>query len=139
MEVTTFQYPMLIIEKHLDTFGHVNNATYLELYEEARWDFIEKNGWGLKKIQATGIGPVILELNLKFKRELKNREKITITSVFKEMKNSKVMVLFQQMLKEDGTVASELELDIGVFDLKERSLIKPNEEWLTAVGVKSLD
>ncbi|MBK22795.1 MAG: thioesterase [Halobacteriovorax sp.] len=138
MEVTTFQYPMLIIEKHLDTFGHVNNATYLELYEEARWDFIEKNGWGLKKIQSTGVGPVILELNLKFKRELKNREKITITSVFKEMKNSKVMVLYQQMLKEDGTLASELELDIGVFDLKERSLIKPEQDWLRAVGVKSL-
>jgi len=139
MEVTTFQYPMLIIEKHLDTFGHVNNATYLELYEEARWDFIEKNGWGLKKIQATGIGPVILELNLKFKRELKNRKQITITSVFKEMKNSKVMVLFQQMINCDGAVASELELEVGVFDLKQRSLITPTPEWLNAVGVKNLD
>lgn len=139
MEVTTFQYPILILEKHLDTFGHVNNATYLELYEEARWDFIEKNGWGLKKIQTTGIGPVILELNLKFKRELKNRKTITVTSKFKEMKNSKVMVLDQQMLLEDGTVASELELQVGVFDLKERALINPTDEWLKAVGVKSLD
>lgn len=138
MNVTTFQYPMLVLEKHLDTFGHVNNATYLELYEEARWDFIEKNGWGLKRIQSTGIGPVIVELNLKFKRELKNRENFIIESVFKEMKNSKIMILDQRMLKEDGTVASELELQVGVFDLKQRSLINPTDEWLHAVGVKSL-
>lgn len=138
MDVTTFQYPMLILEKHLDTFGHVNNATYLELYEEARWDFIEKNGWGYDRIRSTGVGPIILELNLKFKRELKNREKITITSTFKELKNSKVMVLFQQMLKDDGTVASDLELQVGVFDLKERGLVNPSEDWLKAVGVNSL-
>ncbi len=137
MEATTFQYPIRILEKHLDTFGHVNNATYLELYEEARWDFIEANGYGLKKIQSTGIGPVILELKLKFKRELKNREEITITSVFKEMKNQKVMVLYQQMLKSDGTVASDLELEVGVFDLKKRSLITPDTGWLESVGVSS--
>ncbi|MFT6071437.1 MAG: acyl-CoA thioester hydrolase [Bacteriovoracaceae bacterium] len=139
MEATTFQYPIRILEKHLDTFGHVNNATYLELYEEARWDFIERNGYGLKKIQETGIGPVILELKLKFKRELKNREEITITSVFKEMKNQKVMVLYQQMLKSDGSVASDLELEVGVFDLRKRSLINPDTGWLKSVGVSNLD
>lgn len=139
MEATTFQYPIRILEKHLDTFSHVNNATYLELYEEARWDFIERNGYGLSKIQKTGIGPVILELKLRFKREIKNREEITITSVFKEMKNQKVMVLYQQMLKADGTVASDLELEVGVFDLKKRSLITPDEGWLKSVGVSSLD
>lgn len=138
MDCTTFQYPMTILEKHLDTFGHVNNATYLELYEEARWDFIENNGWGFDKIQETKVGPVILELNLKFKRELKNREKITITSVFKELKNPKVMTLHQEMLKEDGTVASELDLDVAVFDMKERKILAPPQEWLKAVGVASL-
>lgn len=138
MDVTTFQYPMQVLEKHLDTFGHVNNATYLEMYEESRWDFIEKNGWGLSKIQSTGIGPVIVELNLKFKRELKNRERIIIESTFKEMKNSKIMILDQRMLNEEGAVASELELQVGVFDLKQRSLINPTEEWLKAVGVNSL-
>ncbi len=31
------EYHLLILEKHLDTFGHVNNASYLEILEEARW------------------------------------------------------------------------------------------------------
>ena len=28
---------------HIDHFGHVNHARYLELLEEARWQYLEKN------------------------------------------------------------------------------------------------
>lgn len=31
------EYPVVIREHHLDTFGHVNNAAYLDILEEARW------------------------------------------------------------------------------------------------------
>ena len=37
-----FEYELVIKECHLDSFGHVNNAIYVQLYEEARWDFITK-------------------------------------------------------------------------------------------------
>ena len=47
----TFVYETLIRESHLDTFGHVNNATYLQLYEEARWELITRNGYGLAKVR----------------------------------------------------------------------------------------
>ena len=51
-----FRYPLTILEKHLDSFGHVNNATYLHLYEEARWDFITKRGFGLARVLAGLVG-----------------------------------------------------------------------------------
>lgn len=35
MNAKIFTYPMLIKESHLDSFGHMNNATYLELFENA--------------------------------------------------------------------------------------------------------
>jgi acyl-CoA thioesterase FadM len=75
-----YSYPLIIKEIYLDTFGHVNNATYLTLFEEARWDLITKNGYGLKKIQETGQGPTILEIKLLFLKELRVRENITIDS-----------------------------------------------------------
>lgn len=46
-------YPLTIKETYLDTFGHVNSAMYLTLLEEARWEFINGNGYGIKKIQET--------------------------------------------------------------------------------------
>ena len=66
-------YPVLIKEGHLDTFGHVNNAVYLALLEEARWDLLTQNNYGLDKIVATQIGPTILEIKINF---LKNEKKV---------------------------------------------------------------
>jgi YbgC/YbaW family acyl-CoA thioester hydrolase len=135
-EHTVFSYPLQILEKHLDSFGHVNNAAYLEIYEEARWDFITKNGFGLERIQREKKGPVVLEANLKFKRELLNREQVTIVSSSREIVREKIMLLDQQIVKSDGTIASELLLTVGFFDLKLRTLIIPTSEWLSAVGFK---
>ena len=76
MQVTVHEYELLIHEAHLDTFGHVNNAKYLEVLEEARWDFITRNGYGLDEVVRTRIGPTILEINLRFQREIKNRQRV---------------------------------------------------------------
>ncbi len=137
MSNPVYEYELTILEQHLDTFGHVNNAVYLQLYEEARWDFITKNNLGLKEILETQIGPVLLDLNLTFKAELKNREKIKIVSQARpELRNKFVMILDQKMLKADGKVASTLTLSVGIMDLKARKLIAPTEDWLKALGLE---
>src|SRR6476620_10426697 len=74
------EYRVFIVESHLDTFGHVNNATYLQLFEEARWDLITSRNFGLEKVRETQTGPVILEAHVKFQRELHNRATVTIVS-----------------------------------------------------------
>ena len=65
--MTVFKYELQILGTHLDAFGHVNNSVYLQLYEMARWDFIEKNGFGLEVIKELKQGPVILDLSLTFR------------------------------------------------------------------------
>jgi acyl-CoA thioester hydrolase len=127
-----WKYPILIREAHLDTFGHVNNATYLELYEEARWEIITKNGYGLKTVQQLKQGPVILEVSLKFLHELKLREEIVITTELVHY-TGRVGQLKQQMLKADGAVASEALFTMGLFDLAHRKLIEPTPAWKAAL------
>lgn len=129
-----FRYELQILGNHLDVFGHVNNAVYLQLYEMARWDFIEKNGFGLQTIRSLNQGPVILDIFLSFKSELKNRDFILIESWSSGMKNKYVMKLTQRMLKKDGSEASTLDLSIGLFDLVKRKLILPTPEFLKTVG-----
>lgn len=136
-ENTVFEYDVLIREFHLDSFGHVNNAAYVMLYEEARWDFITKNGFGLDYIQKHQVGPVILDLSVRFKRELKNREKIKITSKTIEIISPKIMVLEQNMIREDGKIASEAKFTVGFFDMQVRKLVDASPEWMRAVGVKN--
>lgn len=128
-----FEYKLQILENHLDFFGHVNNAVYLELYEQARWDFISNHGYGLKDIMQKQQGPVILDVHCRFRRELKNREVITIKSKTLEVKG-KISKMKQEMIKEDGTVASDAVFTFGFMDLKLRKLVDSPKEWLIAIG-----
>lgn len=125
---------VLIRESHLDTFGHVNNATYLQLYEEARWDLITSRGFGLEKIRETKTGPVILEARVKFQRELVNREEITIETELLAYKG-KIGEMRQTVKREDGSVACEAIFVFGLMDLAQRRLISPSPEWAHAVAL----
>ena len=133
-EYRPFEYQTQILEHRLDTFGHVNNARYLELYEEARWDFIENSGYGLDQILSNQQGPVVLDVNCRFKRELKNREMITIVSKTIEW-SGKISRLEQKIVKADGQIASEAVFTFGFMDFKQRKLIDPPDQWLKAIGV----
>ena len=136
MQSTLFSYPITIKESYLDTFGHVNNAIYLVLFEEARWDLVTQNGFGMKMIQETGLGPTILEIKLRFIKELRLREKITIETKIISYKK-KIGVLSQKMIR-DGEVCCEAELTISLFSVAERKLVSPTPEWLKAVGIEKL-
>jgi len=131
-------YEVLILERHLDTFGHVNNAVYLDLFEAARWDLIDRNGYGLSEIQRRAQGPTILEINIRFQREIKNRQRITIKT-WMEAYPGKVGKLKQQMVNEAGEVCCDATFSMGLFDLTARKLLKPTPEWLRAVGLSEAD
>ena len=49
---------------HIDSFGHVNNSSYLVLYEEARWDILNKGNWEVDKIQREKIGHCFIKCEL---------------------------------------------------------------------------
>jgi YbgC/YbaW family acyl-CoA thioester hydrolase len=129
------EYRLPINEGHLDLFGHVNNAAYLEIFEEARWDWITRNGYGVREIRENGLGPVLLEARLRFHREVTNREPVLIRSRTVEYRG-KIGRVEQVMTREDGTTVCSAEFVIGLFDLNARKLVKPTPEWLRAVGVE---
>ncbi len=128
-----FQYHYQVLGTDLDVFGHVNNARYLNIYEMARWDFIESRGFGLKKIQKEKKGPVLLNVNLQFRRELKNLDKIIVNS--KAIKiEGKYMTLYQEMMRGED-LCSKAEFLVGFFDMQMRKLLTPSQEWLDTCGV----
>ncbi|MFN2370273.1 MAG: acyl-CoA thioesterase [Candidatus Krumholzibacteriia bacterium] len=52
---------------HLDLYGHVNNARYLEFLEEARWGFIE-SARGLEWWHDQGLGFVVASITINYRR-----------------------------------------------------------------------
>lgn len=120
-------FDFTVQEKHVDVYGHVNNATYLQLFEQARWDRIGKRGGKLEWIAQFGQGPIVLEVNVKFLRELKPGEKIRIGTLV-EGKPARLYSYTQLMLRGDEVVC-EAKYRMGFLNMKTRKLVEPNEDW----------
>jgi thioesterase III len=129
-----FDYPILIREGHLDTFGHVNNAVYLQIFEEARWDLITKRGYGLDKVRELKQGPTILEIKIKFLKEMKLRTQAVIKTQMISYEK-KIGVMKQWIEDSSGANCCEAEFIFGLFDVRERKLVAPTEAWRAAVGL----
>ncbi|MDF1827730.1 MAG: acyl-CoA thioesterase [Legionellaceae bacterium] len=134
----THRYHDVIKETCLDSFGHVNNAAYLTLLEEARWDLVAKNGYGLDVIKQTGLGPTILSVTLKFSKELHARDEVVIETQM-EAYEKKIGKLTQRIMRGDE-MCCEARFVIGLFCMAKRKLVLPTDAWLHALGIeKSLD
>ena len=127
-----YTYSLLIKENHLDTFGHVNNATYLSLLEEARWELITAAGYGLDVIRRTGLGPTILKITIQYLKELRLRETIVIETQMISYRG-KTGTMLQRILR-NGEVCCVAEFVMGLFSTTERRLVLPTPEWLEAIG-----
>lgn len=126
----TWEYE--IKETDLDFYGHVNNANYVRIFEMARWEIVHPRGGGLDRIVKAGLGPVILEIKIKFQRELAARSKIVVKTQMQELKK-KVGIIQQSMFK-DGESACEAIITFGLFDLKKRKLVEIDGEWIHYLG-----
>jgi len=129
-----FTYTTLIREHHLDGFGHVNNATYLQLFEEARWEVITQGGYSWEDVQKERRGPVILELSVQFMKELRVREKIRIETSCTSYERV-VAELEQKIWNETNELCTVGRFKFALFDLEKRKLLKPTERWLKALGL----
>ncbi len=129
------EYELQIRESHLDTFGHVNNAAYLDILEEARWELITANGYGLDEVHRRGIGPVVLEAHLRFVRELRNRQRVLVRT-WLDSYTGKIGKLPQQICDQAGELCTEALFTIGLFDMRARKLVRPTPEWVAALGLR---
>lgn len=77
----TFHYQFEVRGHELDSFGHVNNAVYLNYYEQARWHIMKKLGL-IDFFQNNGGFLVVIKADLKFVRELKLLEQATVITTF---------------------------------------------------------
>ena len=136
-EFPIFHYPLDIREHHLDVFGHVNNTEYLKFYEEARWEVITSAGFGLERILSERVGPVVLDLSVRFRRELKCRQQVTVKSQVKESRG-RIWVLRQWIDDPAGEIYSEATFTLGLMDLEKRKLVSLSPAWAEAVGVLAL-
>ena len=68
---------LMVRSYHIDYFGHVNHARYVEFLEEARWQYLEGNNL-LGPIHEVGAIHVVAELSIKYRKPSKTGDVLRI-------------------------------------------------------------
>jgi thioesterase-3 len=100
---------------HLDLFGHVNNARYLEFLEEARWAAFEKTV-DLQELARNGYAFTVVNININYRRPAYMHEVVVIeTEVVQWRRRSAVI---HQVVKLQGTetVVADADVTFVIFD-----------------------
>jgi acyl-CoA thioester hydrolase len=115
----------------LDTQGHLNWAEYLHYAEHARWEFLAAAGITQDSLIATGFGPVVLDVSVRFRRELRGGDEVDVSCAF-VFEGGKTFQVLQEFRRPDRRIAASLTSTAGLFDLRERRLVdEPGKHFLS--------
>ena len=112
---------------HLDGYGHVNNARYLEFLEEARWAFFEEHGF-LSEID--GLMLVVIRTDIRYRRAAVDGDILRFEGRLKEL-TSRHIILTQNIVLPSGKNAVEAEITLMVVSAESGRSISIPEPLFT--------
>ncbi|OLT46578.1 thioesterase [Saccharomonospora sp. CUA-673] len=118
----------------LDPNGHVNHAVYHQYGEIARTELAVAAGV-MEGMLKQGIGIVMLESHIRFRRELHFGDEVTVTCTARFEEDKKVFWMDNVITKLDGTVSAEIESTLGLMDLDKRKLVPGPFERMQDAGI----
>jgi len=114
------QTSFIIRSTQVDSFGHLNNAAYLELYEWARWEWWAASGLELNEfMKSTRKGPAVIQADVRFQRELRQGDVVTVRTWMHEATRVKV-VMGQDIASPEGAIASSARITFVLINLDTR-------------------
>lgn len=91
---------------HADFYGHVNNARYLEFFEEDRWARLE-DVMDLREFAAKGYIFLVVNINVNYRRAVAVGETVLVTTGLEKISNKSVALKQEIVFKESKEVAAD--------------------------------
>ena len=118
---------------HIDIFGHVNNARYLEFMEEARWVILEEH-IDLKRMEAKGIIFVVVNININYRKPSSLGDILELYLNIKRV-GEKSAVFYQEIrMKGTGVVVSDAEVTFVFTDVNTGRAVRIDDEIKALLG-----
>jgi len=111
----------------LDSYGHVNNSTFLNYCEFARVEFLQKLGYNLESLKEKGFILPIVKIEIEYKLPVFANDELRLTIEWKS--RGKSSSVFQQDIfrKEDNKLTASALVTWVVTDLKGMPIKIPDE------------
>ncbi|MGL4603806.1 MAG: acyl-CoA thioesterase [Iodobacter sp.] len=102
---------------HLDLYGHVNNARYLEFLEEARWALVDESG-GLEWFTQERLALVISRVDIRYKRPATMGDVLKIETHMASL-GEKEGIIHQRIVRADNDkLVAEADVTFAVIHAK---------------------
>ncbi|GAA3941662.1 thioesterase family protein [Litoribacillus peritrichatus] len=100
---------------HLDVYGHVNNARYLEFLEEARWRFFEEQDV-IEAITGEALAMVVVNININYRRAALIHEELEIATEVTRVGNKSFVIHQEIAVAETGEMIADTDGTYVLFD-----------------------
>lgn len=138
----TFPLKINVLNYHLDGYGHVNNARYLEFLEAARWDFFRQHGLHEVLRQAHF---VISRINIRYHRAARLGNELHIYSQLYKVQSRQIILKQRILLAENSALCATADItlvptnaDGHVFRLPE-TLLNPFQQLVEYMRLNTQD
>ena len=111
---------------HLDRFGHVNNARYLEFLEEGRWTYSEENNL-VGMYEEKGISHAAVNININYRKSAAEGDILTIETNVKERSDRSVTMHQKVFIKGTGTLIADATVTNVFLDVKTGKVLTTDE------------
>ncbi len=113
---------------HLDVFGHVNNARYLEFLEEARWTYLEQMGISFDSFARKGISLAVVNININYRAPSVLGDVLIIETTLNKIGNRSIVLNQVVHKKHDNKRVIDAEVTFVIIDLATGRAIQIDDE-----------
>jgi thioesterase-3 len=119
---------------HLDLYGHVNNARYLEILEEARWCMLEEK-YDLIELQQKKVGFAVVNININYRMAAYLSDILEIRTNVARIGGSSATFHQEIIRKNNGDRVADADVTFVTIDLNTGKPVGIDAEMRAALGV----
>ncbi len=119
---------------HLDLYGHVNNARYLEFLEEARWSLLDGR-LNLHEWQRQGRAFIIVNININYRYPAGLGDILTLQAELKRIGDRSAVIHQQVLLRGTDTVVVDADVTFVIADVSTGKALPLSGELREALDV----
>jgi acyl-CoA thioester hydrolase len=118
-----YEYSFEVRWSDLDPNFHLRGSAYFDLCDHARLSFFAERGIPVEDWRSFNAGPVIIEQNMKYVKEVKYKELIIVRLSIDKLIKNKIISFKHIFINEQNETLAHAHVLIGVLDLGTRRLM----------------
>ena len=122
-----FHYTLKVRSYDLDSFGHLNNAVYLNYLEEARCDYMEQRGLVFTDFHKWKAYAFVVSAEIRYKSPAQYGDMLDIHGGFAEMKRTTFSLVYEIYNKTTSRLCAKAQMSFAFVNESGKLIPIPKE------------